>query len=161
MRKHVLILLLLAVSGFLCAQNYRVYFIPRQGSDYRLFQHLALSDGFIKVNVKCPTPHTNQTLPDYARQLSVQFDTTMPFVIIGVLLGGMLATELTDLLHPEKTIIISSAKCQQELPWCYKVFRKFLLNRYLHPRLYCMGSKIAQPFVEPDRRNAKEKLKKC
>ena len=28
----------------------------------------------------------------------------------------MLATEMTDFLNPEKTIIISSAKCRKELP---------------------------------------------
>lgn len=137
-----------------------VYLIPGQGADYRLYDSLQLPEGFRKIHVKCPTPAKNSTLPAYAKQLSSQIDTSTSFVLLGVSLGGMLATELTDLLNPEYTIIISSAKCQYELPKRYKAFRKFPLNKYLHPNLYRMGSKIAQPLVEPDRKNAKATFKK-
>jgi surfactin synthase thioesterase subunit len=56
----------------------------------------------------------------YAKKLSHQIDTTQPFILIGVSLGGMLATEMTDFIQPEKTIIISSAKNKYELPHRYR-----------------------------------------
>lgn len=78
---------------------------------------------------------------------------------MGTSLGGMLATEMTDFLKPEKTIIISSAKCRKELPHRYRFQRAIPLHKLVPKGMMKWGAKIMQPIVEPDRNKEKEIFK--
>ena len=104
-------------------------------------------------------PELNQTLQEYAQCLAEQIDTSRRFILIGVSLGGMIATEISQFTHPEKTIVISSAKNRNELPSRYTFQEKFPIYKLISPKLAKAGSKILQPIVEPDRRLEKEIFK--
>ncbi|WP_320004605.1 hypothetical protein [Shiella aurantiaca] len=67
----------------------------------------------------------------------------------------MLCAELSEVLNPEKVIIISSAKNRQELPFCYTFQRIIPLYKLMPPRLLLGGAKMLQPLVEPDRNKNK------
>jgi len=60
------------------------------------------------------TPTFKASLEEYTCTLSDQIDKTKPYILLGVSLGGMLATEMCDFREPEKTI--ASAKGMKELP---------------------------------------------
>jgi esterase/lipase len=80
-------------------------------------------------------------------------------MFIGVSLGGMFCSELADILKPEKIIIISSAKCRDELPGLYK-FQKYVpINKIVPKRMVKIGAQILQPLVEPDRKKNKSVFK--
>jgi esterase/lipase len=96
----------------------------------------------------------------FAKQLSTQIDTSQEFILIGVSLGGMICVELNEFLKPEKTIIISSAKNRNELPFRYKFQKVIPLYRIFGGRTLLAGAKILQPIVEPDRKKNKETFKK-
>ena len=72
-------------------------------------------------------------MAQYARKLIPKIDTSASFILIGVSLGGMVAAELNEILHPLQTIIISSAKNRHELPKRYKFMRVLPLYK-LFPR---------------------------
>lgn len=95
----------------------------------------------------------------YATLIAQQIDTTKPFVLIGVSIGGMLSTELTEQLHPKKTIIISSAKCRKELPRHYRFQKHVPINKLFGPRFIKAMSSVAQAVVEPDRNKYKATFK--
>ena len=64
------------------------------------------------------------------------------------------------MLHPQKTIIISSAKNRNELPFRYR-FQRIIPLYQLFPKSFLIsGAKIMQPLVEPDR-NTHEETFKC
>ncbi len=109
-----------------------IYLFPGQGSDARLFKHLRIPPGF---------------------------DTTTPFVLMGVSLGGMICTELADTLTLERVIIVSSAKRSAELPGRYTFQQKIPINRIIPKRLIKGGGRILQGLVEPDRKHDKETFK--
>ena len=142
-------------SGAVSAQKPVIYLIPGQGADERLFSKLSLDTNFEIRKIHHITPEKGMTIPGYALALSAQIDTTKPFILVGVSLGGMVATEMGDFLHPEKIIIISSAKCCEELPGRYKFQRKMPLYKAVPPRLAKFGAKLLQPIVEPDRNKEK------
>jgi pimeloyl-ACP methyl ester carboxylesterase len=98
-------------------------------------------------------------MKELAMIMSQQIDTIQPYILVGHSLGGMLCVEMSDFLNPEKVIIISSAKCRKELPIRYKFMKFFPLNKIVPPYLYWLGAKVAQPLVEPDRKNNKETFK--
>ena len=97
-----------------------------------------------------------QKLGDYAKLIAQQIDTTQRFCIIGVSLGGMVASEMTTFLKPEKVIVIASAKSREELPRRYKFMRAIPFNKLIPGFIMKASTFIVQPLFEPDRKKEKE-----
>lgn len=130
------------------SQDKVVYLIPGQGADGRLFQNIHISH-HDTVILTYLIPEKGEQMAAYAHRMAAQIDTTRPYAIVGVSLGGMLAVEMKDFLNPEEVIIIASAKCQENIPNLYKFFRNFPLHRVLGGRFYKFGTRFMQPFYEP------------
>ena len=133
-----------------------IYCIPGQGADHRLFNNFDLGEEYEIRFVEYKIPNQGEKMEAYARRLSEQIDTTQKFILIGTSLGGMLATEMTDFLNPEKTIIISSAKSRNELPHRYRFQKMIPFYKMVPGSLLKTGAKVMQPLVEPDRNVEKE-----
>jgi len=126
-----------------------VYLLPGQGGDERLFQNIHITGHEIKVIV-LETPFKGESLPEYAKRLSTQIDTTCSFSLVGVSFGGMIAVEMAKFLEPKKVIIISSAKTKDELPWKYKVVKHLRLYKLFNGKLLKKMANIVRPIIEPD-----------
>jgi len=136
-----------------------VYLIPGQGSDYRLYKNLTLDNNFETRHIKYHTPEKGTTMAEFAKALSSQIDTSKKFVLVGVSLGGMLATEMTSFIDPQKVIIISSAKSRNELPLRYRFQKKLPLYKILTPKMAQRGALFLQPIVEPDSKKDRDTFK--
>ncbi len=136
-----------------------VYFFHGQGSDERVFSKIKLDSNFRIVYIAYPIPEKGMTLPEYANTIRTQIDTNQPYIFIGMSLGGMICTELSDVLKPEKVIIISSAKCRKELPFRYRFQKTIPINKIVPKGLVKGGALVLQPLVEPDRNKNKETFK--
>jgi len=141
------------LSAQTCKTN--IYFIPGLGTDYRLFQHIELNEQFDTHYVHYDLPAEGMSMEEYACQLAVQIDTTQPFVLVGASLGGMLATEMTEFMNPEKVIIMASAKCRQELPARYRVQSRLPFYKWVSGKMIKGSTRMLQPIVEPDRNREK------
>jgi len=146
------VFLLILPWNFSKAQDAKtiVYLIPGQGADARQFQRLELDPDYEIRHIEYFTPEKGWEMKDFAQALSQQIDTTTNFVIIGVSLGGMLATEMGEFLNPEKIILISSAKSRDELPWRYTFQKTIPINKLVPRGMIKWGAKQLQPLVEPD-----------
>ena len=110
-----------------------LYLIPGTGADHRFFSRLQLD---IKTQVIEWTEWGNaQTIREYAEVLSLQIDKEESFGILGVSFGGMLAVEMSKFLHPEKLILISSAKSYKELPLMVRIARRVGAHYFISPFL--------------------------
>ncbi|MFN5628583.1 MAG: alpha/beta hydrolase [Bacteroidota bacterium] len=132
-----------------------VYFFSGQGSDYRLFDSLKIDSGFVKKFIRYTVPGEHANIKEYAVSIINQIDTTSEFYLIGVSFGGMICCELSEIIKPKKTIIISSAKNRNELPGRYKFMKMFPVYKLFFPQLLKIGSRVVQPIVEPDRNKNK------
>ena len=141
------------------SQAQRIYLLPGQGSDHRLFSKLTFPEGYEIIHITYPVPDEGESMQQYARRIAEQIEEDEGFILIGVSLGGMLSSEIATIKSPDKTIIISSAKCQSELPKRYTFQRKVPINNLVGPGLSKSGALILQPIVEPDRRHEKEIFK--
>jgi hypothetical protein len=92
------------------------------GADSRLFQMIDVGLQPVK-HLEWIEPLPKETLNDYAKRLCEQVDTSSPFVLMGVSIGGMLVVEMNKFIKPEQSIIISSIKGRQEMPPYYTFFR--------------------------------------
>lgn len=111
-----------------------VYLVPGLGTDERIFRNLEFN--YPTKIIKWAVPHPKETLPHYAMRLAEQIDTQYPFSMVGVSFGGMCALEIAKVLNPVKTILISSAKTEDELPFKIKLLRLVPLHKYINDRMY-------------------------
>jgi pimeloyl-ACP methyl ester carboxylesterase len=112
-----------------------VYFISGLGADWRLFKKLVLPERYVIVHLEWIAPLGKETILEYAARLAQKIDASQPFYLVGLSFGGMVAAELTRLLHPEHTIILSSAAHAKDLPWYYKTAGFFRLPQLVPVRL--------------------------
>ena len=145
MRTSVVILFLFIISCLLEGresqpQRTNLYLFPGTGADFRLFKNLKVPSGYDTVHIPLPVPEKKETLTTYALRFVSQIDTTVPFVLLGVSLGGMICTELSDTLNPVRTILISSAKATTELPGRYTFQKKIRINRIVPKRMTKLGT---------------------
>lgn len=133
--------------------------MPGQGSDKRIFDSLTIDPAYKLKYIDYGTPGKNISMSQFAKQLSTQIDTTEKFVLVGVSLGGMICAELSEILNPQKVIIISSAKNRKELPSRYKFQKIFPLYNIFPGAVLFAGAKFLQPIVEPDRNKNKKIFK--
>jgi len=130
--------------------------IPGQGSDRRIFSELNFEGNHEINHLTYLIPHKAESLGAYSKRMAAQIDPSKKNIIIGVSLGGMIATEMHEIVKPEKTIIISSAKSYQELPIQYRLQRLIPFYRILSNNLAQKAALFVQPIVEPDRNKRKE-----
>lgn len=98
-----------------------IYLISGLGADKRVFSKLVFSASHVIKHIEWISPNSNEDLSSYARRLASQIDETKPFFLVGVSFGGMIAVELNKFMKPLKTIIISSASTDAQIPWYYKI----------------------------------------
>jgi pimeloyl-ACP methyl ester carboxylesterase len=157
--RTLLWLLTLFVMMTAVAQH-TLYLFPGQGSDSAIFGKMDFPGTFELKYMTLPTPDKGEMMPEYAQRFVSQIDTTQPYSLIGVSLGGMICSELADVLQPDKVILISSAKCVAELPVKYRFQQKIPLNKMSPASWYRGGALLLQPIVEPDRNKEKDTFKR-
>ncbi len=106
----------------------KIYGISGLGADKRIFDSLNLDYPLIPVDWIEPTE--NESLKDYSNRLLKVIDTKSDFALLGVSFGGLVAVEISKVLKPRLTIIISSAETKNELRPIYRGVGKIgLLNK--------------------------------
>lgn len=108
----------------------RIYLIPGLGADRRMYnvQLKVIENATVLEHLP---PNKNETLTEYAQRLIPLIDTTVPFVLVGTSLGGMIALELTKYIKPEKVILIASIKGRDEMPLFMRAMKYLKLHRLL------------------------------
>src|SRR5690349_4085773 len=108
-----------------------IYLIPGLGADSRLFGRIQWPEGYSVTSLRWIEPaDTDEPISEYARRMRGQLDSSTPFILIGVSLGGIMAIEIARYMKPEKIIIISSIKHRREKPFYFtlgNLFRKISL----------------------------------
>jgi len=145
--KPQIIFIFLLTTQLSMAQK-TIYFIPGTGADGRLFEHIEIEQ-YDTVWLEYLVPEKQETFEHYIDRMAAEIDTSTAYSIVGVSLGGMIATELADRLNPEEVVVIAGAKRASELPNHYHLFRYLPLHRVIGGRTMIWGTKLIQPIFEP------------
>jgi pimeloyl-ACP methyl ester carboxylesterase len=113
-------------------QKHIIYRFSGMGADKRLFSEIEPIEGFEFIDLEWQSFPKVKTLKDYAIEIAKQIDTSKPYSLMGVSMGGMVCSELADILSPEKVVIISSAKTSNELPILFKRMNFLGVTRLLN-----------------------------
>jgi len=106
-----------------------IYAIPGLGTTPALFKNIRIKNYEIRV-LEWPETAGCDSIADYCKKFIPVIDQTKPFSLMGVSFGGMLCSELSQILKPERLILISSCKRPSELPSQFN-FIKFTRLYYL------------------------------
>lgn len=108
-----------------------IYLISGLGADSTVFKNLTFSNGSNIHYISWIPPKANESLRSYALRLAEPIDRSAPFEMIGLSFGGMLATEIASVFHPQRTILVSSVPTKLELPWYYRLIGTTRIHKLL------------------------------
>lgn len=106
-----------------------VYFISGLGADRRVFRHIVLPEGHKAIFLDWIMPKPKETLYHYSVRMAEDIDASKPFALIGLSMGGMVASEISCILSPSKTILISSSPVAGHLPPYFAYAAKLNLHK--------------------------------
>lgn len=89
-------------------------------ADHRVFKYIRLPEGFEAIHLPWIPPEKGETLAAYAKRMAEGIDNSVPFIVAGLSMGGMIASEISALKPPVCTILISSIPDRNALPAYYK-----------------------------------------
>jgi len=98
----------------------KVYFISGLAADSRVFKYIQLPPDCEPVFLEWIKPVKNESLKDYSLRLAEKIDINEAFSLIGLSMGGMMASEIANKLNPVVTILISSVPSSKHLPFYFK-----------------------------------------
>lgn len=107
----------------------KVYFVSGLAADGRVFKNLRLPAHCEAVFLEWIPPQKNESLPDYAFRMASAIDTSESFGLIGLSMGGMIASEIASRFKPAVLILISSINSSAQLPFYFKAAGKLRLHR--------------------------------
>lgn len=136
----------------------KVYCISGLGANEHIYDGIKLDHE--KVTIRWASTDYTESMHTYAQKLSQQINTSEPYALVGLSLGGMLAVEMNKFLNPVKTIIISSAACRKELPMWVRFVGVTRLHRLIPSWLYLPPSWLVFLFSGAKSSERKKRIKK-
>lgn len=94
----------------------KLYMVPGAGTDWRMFAPQLEQFPNMTVIPWIAPLHRKEELSSYAKRLAETVDTSSPFVLAGVSLGGMIVQEMARHITPEALIIIASSDSWRAIP---------------------------------------------
>lgn len=107
-----------------------IYAIPGLGTTEKLYAN-TLINGVEIIVLEWPIPEKNDTMQSYAHKFLTQINIEKPFCLLGVSFGGMLCTELSHIITPQKVFLISTSKSRKELPWFIRLMKHLPIHRII------------------------------
>ncbi len=123
-----------------------VYFISGLGADCRIFKNIQLPAAYHPVHLEWIKPVPDESLAEYALRLSADIDTSQPFGLIGLSLGGMIAVEISKHKRAQWVVLISSIPVSKALPKYYHLGGKLGLHKIIPVSMLRQASFIKRFF---------------
>lgn len=117
-----------------------VYFLSGIGADHRLFCHISIPANMMIIHLPWISPRSNEPVADFALRMAVSIDKHQPFVLVGLSMGGIIATEIAKIYHPVCTILISSVPLSSNLPPWFQFLSKLQLGKLFPGIFYKIGA---------------------
>ncbi len=132
-----------------------LYLFAGHGSDHRVFQNMDFGD-YDTVVIPFLVPTSGESMTSYASRMATKIDTSQPFALVGVSIGGMVATEIAEMTQAKALVLIASAKGRQDLPKRYRFQRSIPLYKLFSGQMLKRMTVMVQPWFEPGVRDYRQ-----
>lgn len=123
-----------------------IYAIPGLGTTGELFQHISVPGYALRI-LDWPQPQKDLDLPGYAARFLPQIDSSSPVNLMGVSFGGMICSELAEIIAVNKVILISSNQNRSEFPIALKLLKYLPVYRLVPDKLVRLLAKTKRKFL--------------
>ena len=106
----------------------KIYCFSGLGADKRVFSFLKLNPSYELVPVDWIKPLENEVLEEYSVRISETIQTKHAFGILGVSFGGVVAQEVSKIIKPKFTLLISSINSPSQIPFSLKFIPNFMIR---------------------------------
>ena len=106
----------------------KIYSFSGLGADQRVFSLLKLSSSYEIVNIGWIPPKASEGIKAYSLRISKIIETNEPFGLLGLSFGGLIVQEISLILKPKITIVISSINSKSQIPFALRVLPNFILK---------------------------------
>ena len=122
----------------------KIFAISGLGADERVFQYLSLNAEL--VHVKWLAPKNKEPIEAYAKRLveKYQIGKEKHFGLLGVSFGGLVAVEISKLVQPSVTVLISSVETRTEIRPLIRYIGKTKIIELLPPSFLRLPKPLAQ-----------------
>lgn len=124
-----------------------IYFFPGLGANRKIFRNIVVPEGFTAHYFDWMKPERNETLQHYALRFAEQIDTSKPFVVVGLSMGGMIAAEIANRYPSAKLIILSSISSSSDLPFYFRYAGKIRLHKLIPITLVKYAANVKRLFT--------------
>jgi len=114
----------------------KVYAISGLGADKRVFDYLDIEHELIAVD--WIVPEKKEDIKTYSKRLINEYkiNKEIEFGLLGVSFGGLVAIEMSKILNPKFTLLISSVETRNELSWIVRLVGKLKLIELLPKNVF-------------------------
>tara|TARA_A100001011_G_scaffold393787_2_gene484548 strand:+ start:10037 stop:10708 length:672 start_codon:yes stop_codon:yes gene_type:complete len=109
---------------------HNVYLMPGMAANSLIFEGLDLPENFVIHYLEWLLPKEKESLNSYCKRLSADIKGSN-IILIGVSFGGIIVQEISKIISVKKTIIISSVKTKNELPFMMTIGKSTGLYKYV------------------------------
>lgn len=120
------------------------YLIPGMGANKRLYENYKLP-GNVHHLEWVHAEHA-KTLADYAKFLARKI-TTQNNIIVGSSMGGMMAVELSHIVRPVLTVLISAPTGRHQFPKSLKILDAIGLHKRMKPKTMFKLTRLCNTFM--------------
>lgn len=108
-----------------------IYWMPGMAASSKIFERIQLDENLYQsCFLEWELPIENESLRAYAARMCEKIMHPNP-ILIGVSFGGILVQEMAKVIPTSQVIIISSVKCNQELPPPMQLAKKTKVHKLL------------------------------
>jgi pimeloyl-ACP methyl ester carboxylesterase len=130
-------------KGEMSEINY--YLIPGMGADHRIYQKFKLEHGNVHY-LNWVDARDSRTMTDFAHIVAEKIQ-TQNNVIIGSSMGGMMSVELSRIVNPLATILISAPTGVHQFPKILKAVKQSKIHKAVTPKTIPYFYKLADTFM--------------
>ena len=125
----------------------KVYFISGLAADSRVFIHIRLPHGYEMIHLNWIPHQKNESLSQYALRLGEKINTLESFALVGLSMGGMIATEIAKKYPPVALILLNSVPTHRAMPNYFQWAYILRLHKLIPVTALKLASKLKRGFT--------------
>lgn len=124
----------------------KIYQISGLGANQNAFKYLKLNPEFELAYIPWLLPERKETLQHYAERMAEYIDPNEKFMLMGLSFGGIILSELNQLVKPEFNFLISTVKSRSELPLFMRFCSKSRIHRGVPAQFFASDKGLSYAF---------------
>lgn len=125
--------------------KYNYYLIPGMGADRRIFENFTLHNGVVHY-LEWTDHGEAKSLAEYANAIAKRIETENN-ILIGSSMGGMMAVELSRIVKPKLTVLVSAPTGVHQFPRILKAVKRLKIHKAVKPQNIPKLYKLADTFM--------------